>query len=163
MMRNAAEIWYRINERFAVEEYDKPDILLAPESKYWLKQVFTGRIHTTSYDNTYEMYEYEIYNAFLEPCVICERFIICDRIRDTYAGAFLGITTEFRFIDQCHEEKLIERNNNCRLDNFKETMTLLTEYRQYKTWEAIELSLENKKLKEELINLKSQIKEQKEE
>lgn len=155
--------WYRVTDKFEVVQYDTPDILLAPETKYWLKQFFSGRTNTTSWDITYEMYEYEIHSSFLEPCVIDEGYLGCDRIQDTYAGARLGKTTEFRFYDKMNSVKLIEKNSNYRLDNIREAMIFLKEYRQYKTWEAIELSVENKKLKEELINLKSQIKEQNEE
>lgn len=151
--------WYRITKEIEVIVHDKPEISLANETKYWIKQMFAGRRHTTSRDNTYELFEYEIYNAFLEPSIISEMNLKCEGIVDIYEN-FFEIKMGFTIRDYYGGYKRLDLlpdgwvSREAIIKNF---IIYMKEFGYFKTLEAIELAQENKKLQDSITELEKRI------
>jgi hypothetical protein len=114
-MKRNLEIWHRITKDLKIEELEKPDLSLIKTTKYWIKGVLSGRTNTTSANNTFEHYDYQIYNEYLEIGQISEMHLTCESFRDTYENMTSGVTTEFSIYDYYKNKNVISQHSNSRL------------------------------------------------
>lgn len=56
-------IWWSIDAKNEVSKYDSPESI--SRITYWIKQTDIGERYTTMYGNTYEIYQYEIFDINL--------------------------------------------------------------------------------------------------
>ncbi len=158
-MTKKLEKWYRITKKLEIEEYDKPDISNAKTTKYWLKRNFNGRTHTTSAGNEYELYDYIIYNEYVEETVISEMNLTCYDIHDSYDSMVNGTYMEFEMKDSYKSNKKITMGGNySRSEIIIDAIKFMKEFGTFRAWEAIELYQENTELKKKITELENTIK-----
>ena len=146
-------MWIRITKKLVVSEYKQPDISLSGKTKYWLKKNDVGNMHTTSFGNSYVLFNFEIFDCFLEPTEIVEQNLTCREIADSLESAF-GNTVRFSIEDS--NGLVINRyfgsigtsSGKSREAALIEGIIFMKEYGQFHSWEAISLAEELKEVKE---------------
>jgi len=126
-MKQKAETWFRISKDLKIEELDTPDLSMAEATKYWIRGIYNGRTYTTIANNTYKLYDYKIYNVYIEETVISEMNLTCHSFHDTRDTAFYTYI-EFYMTDFYKNERKII-NAGGKADSSKEDI-LSKKYRQ---------------------------------
>jgi hypothetical protein len=103
--------WFRITRSLKLIAIDEPKT--AQRAYAFMKKVSTGNSHTTSFGNTYEIFDYEFYDGRLEPLALEYRGWRLTKFRDTlHKSLFFHIIVsiedpvreERTFIDGLSEE-----------------------------------------------------------
>ena len=149
--------WYCMDINNRIDEYKEPNLSIKNRVKYWIKMINLGRVATTSYPNTYTLFNYETFNPELIPTKIKVDNIECIDCFDTYYTHESGSITKFIISDGIISdfEKVFYAGKGTKgYWNFPKLIQFLEEINEYKSIKAYQVYLENEKLKEEIEKLK---------
>lgn len=152
--------WFRISNQLNITTHDVPEISLKSDIKYWLEVVYNNRIHTTGVSrNDFELYDYNVYNNVVDPCQIKELYLTVVKLYDRISNTW-GTVVCFEIEDENKHKRKLEFGG-CQVDNRKnaneaiiEGISFMKQYGSNKTWEIIDLKIENIRHKYEVECLK---------
>ena len=137
-------IWWGIDAKNEVSKYDSPESI--SRITYWIKQTDIGERYTTMYGNTYEIYQYEIFDINLTNTKIVFNNWKIRRIYDPQGKSSYN-HTKFEFVDPFNELRTIQ------FFSLKDAFKSLNEISEYENWQNYDLNVLNTKLNEENKNL----------
>jgi hypothetical protein len=146
--------WIRITKELETSNHKQPDLSLSQETKYWLELLNDGQYHETSHGNKFLLYNYKIYNAFLEPTSIKELNLSCDTIYDTAENVF-GTNMTWVLRDSIGEEFTMHFGSRSTTEGIHREQALIQgivfmkEYGQYHYGESVILARELNDLKKQ--------------
>lgn len=149
--------WLQITKKLEINEYDEPFVDDNGDTKYWIKVADRGRTHTTSYDNTLELFDFDIFDIYLEESVIKEFNFTCDKIYESHKTIMTNTAVGYEIIDYYGERKYFGfrdwKSENIIIRCIKE----MKSYASSKSWREVDLKViitekddEIKELNEEL-------------
>lgn len=150
--------WYGITHSNEVDEYNEPRKL--GFIKYWIKASGNGRISETSYKNTYNLYDYEIFSSSLEPSVIREGTYECRLVRDYNYNYYDGRGTNFTLYDGFTDKIKSNRSGQsveAPAENISFLAQLMQQLQQFRSFKEYDLIEENKELKSRISQLEHHI------
>jgi hypothetical protein len=150
------EKWLRVSKALEVEEFEKPNIRLEAQTKYWIKVTYNGRGHSTSSTYTHKLYDYQVFDQVLEPSIIEEMNLKCKTLHDTWVWNS-GVYAEFGLFDSEQKLRNIEIYGSSHQEKIRNGIIYMKEYGHFKSWEAIEVYEEKIELLKEFENRDNRI------
>jgi hypothetical protein len=129
-------IWYEINFEYKIRVLeDVKDI--SGDTLYLIKLNWNGRTHTTSFNNSYKLYEIDVLDKELRHTEICVGKFKIQNIYHSYSNFFQD-NIEFRFVDCCGISKEITFYDGL-TKNFEEAFNYLISRKHCNTFKEFEL------------------------
>lgn len=155
------KIWYQITRNLNIVGFDEPFVDKSGETKYWIKVVDNGRTYTTNYDNTYDLYDFKIFNRSIEESVIKELYFTCDKVYESFKSMMTNTRVVYEIVDLYGERKVFAYSDwnpeNIIIKCIKEMQS----FAGFKSWREIDLKDEIMEKDDEILELKKEIKIQK--
>lgn len=143
--------WFSVTSSFKIKTCESPNNRI--RHTYWIKQTDSGKTHTTFYNNTYNIYDYEILNKSLKPSAIrLSRWKIDKFFDQDEKHAFNGMYA--RFTDPKGEIR------NFMVHSFESALSFLQKFSDYENWESYELNEKYEKVLKQYNSLKEDYDEQ---
>lgn len=151
--------WIRITKDWTISYFENQNDVKSPNTKYWVKVFALGRTHTTSFNNTFNLFEYEIFDSELSPSSIDWQTYSIYKIKDTYANMSQRIA-EFHFRDCTGITKVETFSSHQGINNaiFKDALQFLFSRKPYMTWKEYDLGQEVMHLKAIIEELETKLK-----
>lgn len=130
-------IWWGIDAKNEVKEYDSPK--RKTMVLYWIKQTDVGIRNTTSYGNTYYIYQFEIFDLKQKNAEIVFNNWKIRRIYDPL-GKNAFNWTKVEYVDPTGSLRTIE------VRDIKDALKKLYEISEYEDWQYYDLKVLNDKL-----------------
>lgn len=139
-------IWWGIDSKNEVKKYDSPS---RKSNVYWIKQSDEGERYTTSWQNTYSIYKYEIFNNKITNSEIVLNGWKIRRIYDPKSRSSYN-PTQVEYVDPLDELRRKPASD------VKNAIAYLNEICEYHNWQMFDLSKSNKKLIDDNERLKEE-------
>lgn len=146
-------VWLAINSNFTIRMFDAPQKRL--RNIYWIKKEDSGQRYTTSYENTFSIYYYEIYDKKLNPIEIEFNGWKLKRIQDPLEKHSQN-HPKATFANPFGELRIYQVNDFNEFGCVKTALEKLEEIGIYNDWQSYDLKSTNENLKEEIEQLKSE-------
>lgn len=140
-------IWWGVDAKNEVKKYDSPH--RKKMVLYWIKQTDVGDRYTTMYGNTYNIYQFEIFDIKNKNAEIVFNSWKIRRIYDPLGKSAYNYT-KAEYIDPTGALRTNEVNS---IENALKT---LDEISEYENWQYYDLKVLNNKLIEENARLKEE-------
>jgi hypothetical protein len=153
--------WIRITSNLKLKIFNNPDPDLADKTRFWLKRIYVKS--NSSSGILYHSYRYEIYDPFLNNSEITEQNLICNSIYEDYIYP-AGSRTVFVVKTPDGEIRHIPVEMS---ELFGKERSILEGYKfmlihgHLHSWEAVNFSMENFRLKNKIDDLEKENEEQK--
>jgi hypothetical protein len=155
--------WYSVTKDLQIKKIDSPETFVEKDIRYFIKEVESGRQYTTSFDNTFDLSDYYIYDKLFNSTELkigAFKFGIgilrLPVYQDSYASILNGSRIKYVVRDYFNQIRNIEMNGWITIDILQ---SILFKYKEYqdaniRTWREVDLYEENKKLSAEILRLK---------
>ena len=153
--------WLQITKKLEINEFDEPFVDESGETKYWIRVVDNGRTHTTRYDNTYELYDFEIFDKYLEESVIEEFGFTCDKVYESFKSMMTNTGVGYEIVDHYDERRFFNYYDWKVEKILIKCIKQMKSYASSKSWREIDLKDEIMEKDGEIMDLKKEIKIQK--